>query len=196
MSLGDAINARLRSPRALAALVRHLLALPSDDAGARCGRAAPSTPWAPRQSTSRSAIGSHPLPLRRRQRLLRALARRADGVFLRLLPSARDRRAGGGAAREARSHLPQAAAAPGERLLDVGCGWGALIMHATQHYGVKAIGITLSDAQATLATAAHRAAGLSDRCRVEILDYRDLPAVSRRSTRSPASAWWSMSASR
>jgi cyclopropane-fatty-acyl-phospholipid synthase len=64
---------------------------------------------------------------------------------------------------------------PGERLLDVGCGWGALIMHAVQHHGVTALGITLSEQQAALARERIAAAGLSDRCRVEIRDYRDLP---------------------
>jgi len=65
---------------------------------------------------------------------------------------------------------------PGMRLLDVGCGWGALIMHAAQNYGVDAVGITLSEAQAALARQHIAAAGLSDRCRVELRDYRDLDA--------------------
>jgi cyclopropane-fatty-acyl-phospholipid synthase len=63
---------------------------------------------------------------------------------------------------------------PGERLLDVGCGWGALIMHAAKHYGVSALGITLSDAQAQLARARIAANGLTDRCTVELRDYRHL----------------------
>ena len=64
---------------------------------------------------------------------------------------------------------------PGERLLDVGCGWGALIMHAARQYGVRALGITLSENQAALARERIAAAGLSDRVKVEIRDYRDLP---------------------
>jgi cyclopropane-fatty-acyl-phospholipid synthase len=64
---------------------------------------------------------------------------------------------------------------PGERFLDVGCGWGALIRHAAAHYGVNATGITLSEAQAKLARERIVAAGLADRCQVEIRDYRDLP---------------------
>jgi cyclopropane-fatty-acyl-phospholipid synthase len=63
----------------------------------------------------------------------------------------------------------------GDRLLDVGCGWGALIIHAVLHYDVSALGITLSDAQATLARERIAAAGLEQRCRVEIRDYRALP---------------------
>jgi cyclopropane-fatty-acyl-phospholipid synthase len=65
--------------------------------------------------------------------------------------------------------------APGERLLDIGCGWGALILHAARHYGVQATGITLSRNQHALAEERIRAAGLQDRCRALLLDYRDLP---------------------
>ncbi|MBZ5664128.1 MAG: cyclopropane-fatty-acyl-phospholipid synthase family protein [Acidobacteriia bacterium] len=63
---------------------------------------------------------------------------------------------------------------PGERLLDIGCGWGALIMHAAAHYGVQAVGITLSVPQAEVARQRLREAGLNDRCRVEVSDYRDI----------------------
>jgi len=63
---------------------------------------------------------------------------------------------------------------PGERLLDIGCGWGALIMHAAAQHGVECVGITLSVPQAQVARERLRAAGLSDRCRVEVADYRDI----------------------
>jgi len=63
---------------------------------------------------------------------------------------------------------------PGERLLDIGCGWGGLILYAAQNYGVNAVGITLSQPQAELARERIRVAGLSERCRVEVRDYRDL----------------------
>lgn len=63
---------------------------------------------------------------------------------------------------------------PGERLLDIGCGWGALIMHAAAHYGVEAVGITLSVPQAEWARKRLRESGLNDRCRVEVSDYRDI----------------------
>ncbi len=63
---------------------------------------------------------------------------------------------------------------PGERLLDLGCGWGALIMHAAAHYGVEAVGITLSVPQAEIARKRVREAGLNNRCRVEASDYRDI----------------------
>ena len=65
--------------------------------------------------------------------------------------------------------------APGERFLDIGCGWGALALHAARHYGVEAVGITLSQQQLLLARERIAATGLEDRVRVELLDYRDLP---------------------
>ena len=64
---------------------------------------------------------------------------------------------------------------PGETLLDIGCGWGGLVRHAARHYGVHALGITLSEAQATVARERIREDGLEHRCRVEVRDYRDLP---------------------
>ncbi|MDX1374713.1 MAG: cyclopropane-fatty-acyl-phospholipid synthase family protein [Burkholderiales bacterium] len=65
--------------------------------------------------------------------------------------------------------------APGETLLDIGCGWGALVRFAAKHYGVDATGITLSRNQHALATERIRAEGLEGRCRVQLLDYRDVP---------------------
>jgi cyclopropane-fatty-acyl-phospholipid synthase len=61
---------------------------------------------------------------------------------------------------------------PGERLLDIGCGWGALVIHAARHYGVQALGITLSQPQVDLARERIVEADVEDRCRVEVLDYR------------------------
>ena len=63
---------------------------------------------------------------------------------------------------------------PGERLLDIGCGWGSLILRAAGRYGAIAHGITLSKNQHALATERIRAAGLQDRCTVELRDYRDV----------------------
>jgi cyclopropane-fatty-acyl-phospholipid synthase len=64
---------------------------------------------------------------------------------------------------------------PGERFLDIGCGWGALVMHAVKNYGVVATGITLSENQKRLADERIKQAGLQDRCRVLLQDYRDVP---------------------
>jgi cyclopropane-fatty-acyl-phospholipid synthase len=63
---------------------------------------------------------------------------------------------------------------PGEEFLDIGCGWGALVIHAAQHFGVRARGVTLSAQQLQVARERIAAAGLSDRVRVELMDYRDL----------------------
>jgi len=63
---------------------------------------------------------------------------------------------------------------PGERLLDIGCGWGGLAIHAAEHYGVKALGITLSQPQVEFANQRIAEKGLEDRCRVELLDYREV----------------------
>jgi len=63
---------------------------------------------------------------------------------------------------------------PGERLLDIGSGWGGLILYAAQRHGVEALGITLSQRQAEEAQARIRAAGLEGRVRVELRDYREV----------------------
>ncbi len=63
---------------------------------------------------------------------------------------------------------------PGDRLLDIGCGWGALVMRAAEKFGAKALGITLSQKQHELAQERIAAAGLADRCEVRIEDYRDV----------------------
>jgi cyclopropane-fatty-acyl-phospholipid synthase len=63
---------------------------------------------------------------------------------------------------------------PGEWLLDIGCGWGGLVLHAARHFGVKALGVTLSREQAELGSKRVREAGLADRCRVELRDYREV----------------------
>lgn len=62
----------------------------------------------------------------------------------------------------------------GERLLDVGCGWGGLILHAARHYGVHATGVTLSQNQLELARERIVAEKLADRVDVMLLDYREL----------------------
>jgi cyclopropane-fatty-acyl-phospholipid synthase len=62
----------------------------------------------------------------------------------------------------------------GEHVLDVGCGWGAFVIHAAKNYGVKAVGITLSPPQAELARRRIAEAGLSDEVEVRVADYRDL----------------------
>jgi cyclopropane-fatty-acyl-phospholipid synthase len=63
---------------------------------------------------------------------------------------------------------------PGMRLLDVGCGWGSLALHAAQRYGVDVVGITLSAPQADLARQRVAAAGLDGRVTIRVQDYRDV----------------------
>jgi cyclopropane-fatty-acyl-phospholipid synthase len=64
---------------------------------------------------------------------------------------------------------------PDMRLLDVGCGWGGMVMHAAREYGVKALGVTLSEQQALWAQQAIKKAGLEDLAEIRHLDYRDVP---------------------
>ena len=173
--LGDAIALRLRSPRSLAGIVRHLLALPTGEPAptvqeARAEHSVEPVGKPHEAERDRAAIRYHydvgndfyQLWLDQRMVYSCAYFHRPDYTLDEAQRAKLDL-----VCRKLRLR-------PGERLLDVGCGWGALIMHAVEHYGVTALGITLSDAQATLARERIAAAGLSDRCRVEIRDYRAL----------------------
>jgi cyclopropane-fatty-acyl-phospholipid synthase len=63
---------------------------------------------------------------------------------------------------------------PDMRLLDIGCGWGGMVLHAAKHHGVQAVGITISEAQAELARKRVVDAGLADRVEIRLQDYRDV----------------------
>ncbi|HET9393515.1 MAG TPA: cyclopropane-fatty-acyl-phospholipid synthase family protein [Candidatus Rubrimentiphilum sp.] len=65
--------------------------------------------------------------------------------------------------------------APGERLLDIGCGWGALVVRAAKKFGAQVLGVTLSERQAREGVRAIAAESLGHRARIELLDYRELP---------------------
>ncbi|HEV3000872.1 MAG TPA: cyclopropane-fatty-acyl-phospholipid synthase family protein [Solirubrobacteraceae bacterium] len=65
--------------------------------------------------------------------------------------------------------------APGERVLDVGCGWGSFAIHAAREHGAHVTGITLSEPQARLARERAAAAGVGDRVEVRVMDYRAIP---------------------
>jgi cyclopropane-fatty-acyl-phospholipid synthase len=176
MGLADEIGARIQSPRVLARLLQHLVALPKRDAvdDVRVARSEGIVePVGRRHEPSRDRaairfhydVGNDFYALWLDQRMVYSCAYyRADTDSI-------------DEAQRAKLDLicRKLRLRPGHRLLDVGCGWGALIMHAAQHYGVTALGITLSDAQASLARERIAAAGLADRCRVEIRDYRALP---------------------
>lgn len=67
---------------------------------------------------------------------------------------------------------------PGEKLLDIGCGWGGLVMYAARKYGVMALGVTLSEKQVRFAAERIAAAGLDGQATVTLQDYRDLSGES------------------
>ena len=172
--LGDVAASRLRSPRALLRLARHIMALPRDERDTSADRA-----------HIRSAQLAGRRHSTRRDREAVRFHYNVGNAFYALWLDAKMVYSCGYFARDT-DDLDQAQEskldlicrklrlAPGERLLDIGCGWGGLIMHAARRYGVFALGITLSDTQAEAARERIAAAGLSDRCQVELRDYRQL----------------------
>ena len=63
----------------------------------------------------------------------------------------------------------------GDEMLDIGCGWGTLAMHAAKHFGARSTGITISKNQTEYGNRRIAKAGLSERSRIECLDYREIP---------------------
>jgi cyclopropane-fatty-acyl-phospholipid synthase len=63
---------------------------------------------------------------------------------------------------------------PGDTLLDIGCGWGAMLIYAAKHYGVTGVGVSLSEAQSALAREQIKAEGLEDKITVHVKSYQDL----------------------
>ena len=179
VGLGDRLSARLTSPRLLASLVTRLRLLPDDDLppsvlplGAARGRPALAGLGA-RHSRRRDAaavryhydVGNDFYALWLDQRMVYSCAYFPTGA--EDLDTAQVAKL---------EHIcRKLRLRSGERLLDIGCGWGGLVCYAAERYGVEALGVTLSEPQAQLARARIAAAGLGDRCRVEVGDYRDLP---------------------
>jgi cyclopropane-fatty-acyl-phospholipid synthase len=173
-NLGEQIGGRLRSPLAVAKLVRMVVGLPgqAEDDLADTRFPEHARKLGPRHTPVRDAAAIHfhydvgntfyKLWLDRRMVYSCAYFRSSDDTL--------------DDAQEAKLDLicRKLRLKPGERLLDIGCGWGGLIMHAAEHYGVDATGITLSENQASLARERIGKAGLADRCRVAIRDYRTL----------------------
>jgi cyclopropane-fatty-acyl-phospholipid synthase len=62
----------------------------------------------------------------------------------------------------------------GDRLLDVGCGWRGMVLHAAEHHGARAVGVTISEQQAELARKRVADAGLDDRVEIRVQDYREI----------------------
>ncbi len=174
--LSHAIGGRLRTPLAVARLVRLLLRLPgqADDDLATIRFPEQARKLGPRHAPVRDAAAIHyhydvgndfyKLWLDERMVYSCAYFRTAEDSLA--------------TAQEAKLDLicRKLRLKPGERLLDIGCGWGGLIMYAAEHYGVDATGITLSQNQAALARERIERAGLGDRCRIAIRDYRTLNA--------------------
>jgi cyclopropane-fatty-acyl-phospholipid synthase len=81
------------------------------------------------------------------------------------------------AAQEAKLELicTKLALTPGDRVLDVGCGWGSFAVHAALRHDVTVVGITLSEPQARLARERAAEAGVADRVEIRVMDYRELP---------------------
>ena len=71
---------------------------------------------------------------------------------------------------------------PGQRLLDIGCGWGALVLRAAEHFGARCVGITLSENQAALARERVERAGLQGQVEIRLQDYRDVQGQFERIT--------------
>ena len=177
--LGDVAASRLRSPRALLRLARHVLALPRDEPESSGDK-----------TQTRLARLSGRQHSRRRDREAVRFHYNVGNAFYALWLDAKMVYSCAYFASDT-DDLEQAQESkldlicrklrlkPGERLLDIGCGWGGLIMHAARRYGVFALGITLSDAQAEMARERIAAAGLGDRCKVELRDYRQLAAEPR-----------------
>ncbi|HWJ12628.1 MAG TPA: class I SAM-dependent methyltransferase, partial [Gemmatimonadaceae bacterium] len=176
MTVADAINTRLRRPSVLASLARDLIALPRHD-GANGGgdvreRRADEQVEAKGKrheaARDRAAIqyhydvGNDFYRLWLDERMVYSCA-----YFEHPADTLDD-------AQEAKLDLVcrKLRLRKGERFLDIGCGWGALVMHAARHYGVQAVGITLSEEQQALAAERIAEAGLLGSCHVEIRDYR------------------------
>jgi cyclopropane-fatty-acyl-phospholipid synthase len=98
-------------------------------------------------------------------------------------------------ARKIRLLLDRLQLRPGDRLLEIGCGWGSLAQMAARDYGAEVVGITLSDEQKAYADARMAAAGLSDRVEIRLQDYRDVrgtfdAVASVEMAEAVGEAWW------
>lgn len=174
-SLIDEIAARTFSPGDMAALTRDLLALPRPDATQRSGRG-PARLRGARHSRERdrAAIQYHydvgndfySLWLDRHMQYSCAYF----STSTEDLDTAQERKM---------EHIcRKLRLQSGERLLDIGCGWGGLAMYAARNYGVRVLGVTLSQQQADYANRAIVRADLGHRASVKLRDYRDLEVES------------------
>ncbi len=171
-TLADLIGDRLRSPAFLFSLLARAARLPKNPDSRSIGPFSSGAPRGSRHSRDRDAqavrghydVGNDFYELFLDRRMVYSCGYFADGTDD--LDHAQEAKL---------EHIcRKLRLRPGEKLLDIGCGWGALILHAARHHGVNALGITLSKPQAELARERIAEAGLSDRCQVDVRDYRDL----------------------
>jgi cyclopropane-fatty-acyl-phospholipid synthase len=171
--LADVLRVRLSRPGMLVRITRRLLALPAPvPASAPRGRLRGTERVAPRHSRRRDRVaiqahydvGNDFYALWLDRRMVYSCA---------YFPTGRETL---DAAQAAKLELicRKLRLRPDDVLLDVGCGWGGLVQYAAEQFGVRAFGITLSEAQAALVREQIAAAGLGERCQVAVLDYRDL----------------------
>src|SRR5262245_50799937 len=177
-NLGDVVMARVGSVRRALSVLRHVLALPA--AGGRKRRSASTGARAARWMIRFGPDHSAP----RDARAVRFHYDIGNEFYALWL----DRQMVYSCAYFARGYesLHEAQAAKlehvcrklrlerGERLLDIGCGWGALAIHAARHHGAKVTGITLSEAQARFARDRALREGVGDRVTIQVRDYRTL----------------------
>jgi cyclopropane-fatty-acyl-phospholipid synthase len=173
-SLEGHLNASLRSPFQVVRLVTQLLSLPTNDlpSDAKLERPKPRNTGALHDKSNDATnvrahydLGNEFYSLFLDRRMVYSCAYFETGTETLE------------AAQEAKLDLicKKLRLSAGERLLDIGCGWGGLVIHAAQRYGVRATGITLSEPQAELARARVEALGLSHLVQIEVRDYRDFP---------------------
>jgi cyclopropane-fatty-acyl-phospholipid synthase len=178
--LTNEMASRIASRAGLARVVRALLALPRDE---------PASRTAPRRWRGWRSIGGLLHTPRRDADAVRFHYDVGDDFYALWL----DRRMQYSCAYFAEEGMSLAAAQeaklehicrklrlrPGQRLLDIGCGWGGLLEYAAERYGVEGVGITLSERQAEGARRRLARAGLAERCRIELRDYRALEGSGR-----------------
>ena len=179
-SLGDIAIRRIGSVAGIARVLRHVLALPSDappSARSEARVARRLRRFGPRHSARRDAravrfhydVGNEFYALWLDRQMVYSCAYFAPGE------SDLD------AAQAAKLDLVcrKLRLGEGERFLDIGCGWGALVIHAARQYGVHATGITLSEQQAAYARARVAREGLEGRVTIQIRDYRTLGEMAK-----------------
>ena len=127
----------------------------------------------PASQHARRFARQHPPPLRSRQRVLLAVARRDHGLHLRLLPERRGRPRGG-PGRQDGSRLPQAAARRRRHVVEAGCGWGSLALHMASRYGARVRAFNISREQIAFARKRASEQGLEGRVEFIEDDYRNI----------------------